>query len=159
MALSTILTNMKTIVDAVSGITAKTYTRKVLANDMMTIIDKFKDPTSELIHTWWISRESTKQIIYAQGPKYAQNHKIVIIGFYGLSEANTTENTFQNLIQTMVADFRADDTLSGACHNCTPMLRGGGDIAGLQVDVVEPRTFCGILCHYAELRLYPQELL
>lgn len=157
MALATIITNIKTTLDTATNISNKTYTRLRLTKDWNNFLSLFKD-SNDKIHGWMITRVSTGQSCMSQGSQLTKTHHIKIIGIYGLKDADDSETTFQTIVENVVTAFNSDDTLSGACFSCTP-TDNAPNVAGIQVDIFEPRLFGDVLCHYCELSLYPQEIL
>jgi hypothetical protein len=110
------------------------------------------------INGWTISRKRTATEQATMG-EIERAHVFMIRGVYGLKDADATESTFQALIEDIQAAFEADDTLGGACRTIDPDWGPMSGAVGLQVDLVEPRMFGGVLCHYAECRLCAIEAL
>jgi len=60
------------------------------------------------------------------------------------------------LIEEVCHDFRTKDTLNGTCETTNPEFGSLAGLSGVQVALVENRTFGGTLCHYCKLRLGAQ---
>lgn len=64
-----------------------------------------------------------------------------IVGFMGLSDADASEILFNAKIDAIRRAFR------------TRALKSADETGYVQVPVIQPVMFCGILCHTAELTL------
>jgi hypothetical protein len=69
-------------------------------------------------------------------------------GYMALDDSAASEKTFDDLVEALIAAFRADDSLGGVVDSCII-----GDIAGLQLDEAGPVMLAGVLCHGARLTL------
>lgn len=150
MSLSSIRTQIKTILEGVSGIgIVHDYER--WSADWKAFLTLFQD-SNDLINGWMFAREKTVQRRVTLGEK-EKAHIFRLRGVYGLKDEDATEKTFQDLIESNVAAFDADETLSGTCLTINPDWGPMDGAVGLQVDLVENRIFGSVLCHYAECRL------
>ena len=75
-------------------------------------------------------------------------HHFLVLGFMGLKDEAGTELEFQDLIEAICDRFRSDTVLRLA-RNVASVER----LTPPQVEIVEPRTFGGVLCHYTEIRI------
>jgi hypothetical protein len=158
MSLATIRAQIKTIFAAVSGIgVVHDYVRWTAERAKMQ--ELFKLEGTDKLHGWVITRSKTPETIYSQGGRTTRTHLFIIRGFYSVSDADESELIFQDLVEAICTAFRADDTLGGTAFSCTPTDDAPAGVAGIQVEAVDYRMFAGVLCHYAELHLYAQELL
>lgn len=147
MALATILDTLRTLMLAIPGMSPKVYTYEPWAAQASEVSALFR--TGLHIHAWTMTRESTEETRLATGRENERRHTIVIRGYYGLAQSGESAITFQALIETVCTTLRNQPTLSGTAEITEPV----------QVALVEPRMFCAVLCHYAELRLIAQELI
>lgn len=147
MSLSLIRAEYKTILESVTGI-GKVHDYSRLATDWKVFLDLFKDPSSETILGWEISREaSPEERLHLSGASPGsvsdRKHIMLIRGYSSLQDATGTQKTFDNLIEAICDKFRPLITLNDVALKVeTPMI----------VSVVTEREFGGVLCHYAELR-------
>lgn len=72
-----------------------------------------------------------------------RRHVYKIHGYLGLQDLLASEKTFQALIDAICAAF-ADTPRLGGAHNSHEFI---------QVNVIEPRMFGGVLCHFCEMSL------
>ncbi|MBI5075632.1 MAG: hypothetical protein HZB62_10780 [Nitrospirae bacterium] len=70
-------------------------------------------------------------------------HQYVIRMYMSLSDADATEKTFNALIEAVKSAFRFNFQLNDTCESAGPV----------SADIIEPRFFGSVLCHYAELSL------
>ncbi len=75
------------------------------------------------------------------------SHQYVIKMYMSLSDADATEKTFNALIEAVKTAFRFNFELNGVCESAGPV----------SADIIEPRFFGSVLCHYAELSLPVRE--
>jgi len=144
MSYSTILAQILSTLQGVTGIGTKVYDYERYAATWKEYLDLFK--ANDLIKGWTITRiatpEETKNVT-----TNLRTHVFVIRGFYSLDDSAATEKTFQVLIESICTAFREDPTLSGVAFDSGPV----------QVDTVGPVMFGQVLCHHCELRLPAQE--
>ena len=145
MSLSGIRDAIKTILEGVSGI-GEVHDYERYHTDAAKL--RALHVTSGRLHSWTITRTRT-QAEYRTNVQTERRHTFVLRGYYALDDVNASEKTFQTLVESIEAAFRSNDTLSGSCELAGP----------LQVERVEPVLFAGVLCHFAELSLWAQELV
>lgn len=139
MSESTVRTGVYTILNAVADV-GKVYDYERWAKDWGTFINLFKTTIGgkAQIRGWEIGRTSAPEDATS-----VKAHKYSIKGYMGIDDSAASEKTFNAVIEAIVAAFRANKMLSGAAL--------GHDF--IQVDLIEPRMFANVLCHYAELSL------
>ena len=153
MSVALIREQIKTILSAVSN-TGKIHEYERFCTDWSKFLDLFKDENEE-INGWTISRKSSSQLIFAQGNDIQRIHHFLLTGFYGMQDEQASELSFQDVIEAIVDKFYDYDTLNDTCFSIAP---NPGEQVGIQVDMIENRIFGNVLCHYAELSLYVQEI-
>jgi len=151
MSESAIRTQIYSIVSAVTNI-GKVYDYERWATGWDVFINLFKTTIAgvDQIRGWEISRRACPES--GTGPEATisqtdRGHDFLIRGYMGIKDADATEKTFNALIESIAAAFRADLTLGGAAS----------EHDFIQVEIIEARTFAGTLCHYAELGLIVHE--
>lgn len=70
-------------------------------------------------------------------------HTFIIRGFLRIKDASATEKIFNALIEAIATAFRSNKTLNSTAQ----------DHDFIQAEVIDSRTFGGVLCHHAELIL------
>lgn len=144
MRLTSIREQIKAILEGVSGIgVVHDYQR--WSATWEKFLDHFKDPDGK-INGWVFTREKTPATCESATHE-SRVHSFKIRGYYGLKDEDATELTFQDLIENISAAFRAKRTLNSTAEDSGPF----------QVDLVEPRLFGSVLCHYCELTLEVEE--
>jgi len=141
VSLSAIRAKIATVMASVDGVeNVSQYER--WTNDRKTFIARFADDDG-IVNAWSITRVRTvsKRI---EMPFVHREHTFIVRGIMGLKDSDATELTFQARVEDVQDAFESEYLLSGTCLNSGPM----------QVKIVEPRIFSGVLCHYAELE-YP----
>lgn len=111
MSLSLIRTQIKTKLEAISGV-ENVYDYKRFSSDLATYKDLFIKDSK--VNTWEIERKSFSRTgIGGNGDVEDVIHEFVIRGFYSSYDAYATEKTFQDLVETICASFINDPTLTG----------------------------------------------
>ena len=153
MALSDIREQIKAILSGVDGIgIVHDYVR--WSSDWKKFLDLYKDADGK-INGWHITRTATPEK-WLTNIEYIRVYEWLIRGIYGLKDEDATEILFQNIIEDICTAFRNKDTLNDTCETVAPEFGSLSGRAGIQVEVVEPRRFGGVLCHYCKLRLGAQ---
>ena len=156
MSLADIREQIKVLLSGVSGIgIVHDYER--WAAEWPKFLDLYKVEATGKLNGWTISRKKTPKSLLAKGGISTRTHHIMIRGIYGLKDSDASELVFQEIIEAIVAEFAKHDTLNATCFTCSATDNAPGDEDGIQVDLVENRSFGGVLCHYAELSLFVQE--
>src|SRR3990172_1080001 len=135
MSLANIRTQIKTILDGVSGIgIVHDYDRYV--NDWNKLLSLFKPTTQAKINGWVITRTATP----AQWSAIARRHRVhsfLIRGFYSHDDASASEITFQALIESIYEAFEDNETLTGTCETTSPDFGPETGKAGIQVALID----------------------
>lgn len=100
---------------------------------------------------WFFYRDNTAELDGDTG-EVRRIHEWQFFGFKGLSDSAASAKSFQDLVETLCATFRADPTLGGVVDDNKNMAQAFGPV-GLQVDAIETVMFASVLCHRARLRL------
>lgn len=109
--------------------------------DWGTFLALFTDPVTGKIFGWEIRRGSMAAA-KLNGAAEDHTHGYVIKGYMGVQDADQTELLFNLKIEELGALFQGNNTLGGVCNDAGPV----------SVEIIDERTFGGVLCHYAELR-------
>jgi hypothetical protein len=117
-------------------------------------LNLFRDADNK-INGWMISRARTPER-WLSNIQFLRVYEYTIRGVYALSDADASELVFQGLIEDICSAFRNEDTLNETCETTNPEFGSLSGLSGVQVEVVEPRLFGTVLCHYTELRLAAQ---
>jgi hypothetical protein len=147
MALATILAEVRTILLAVDGMSPLVYTRERWAAQASIVRSIYV--TAGRLHAWTITRQASAETRLATGHENERRHTLILRGYYSWDDAADSEITFQVLIEEICLVFRALPNLNGTVETSEP----------IQVELIEPRMFCEVLCHYAELRLETLEFI
>jgi hypothetical protein len=140
-----ILADIKTKLESIPDI-GKVYDYERWASSWDKFISLFKSTQHNQIRGWEITRRSISEHIAGA---YFRHHKFKIRGYMSIDDSNATDKTFQQLIEEVCNVFRNADSGSSWFY-------GDGDQsnnAPAQVEVIEPRMFGGVLCHYVEINL------
>ena len=147
MSYSTILAELKTLLDAVTGI-GTTFDYLPLLHDEQTLKSTFV--SSGKLHAWIITRvnaSGTNQTI----AHTLRNHVFDIYGYYALDDANTSEKTFQQLCDTVMNKFDEQENID--------LVASVYVIAPSQLLSFDPVMFCDVLCHRSIIRITAEEEL
>jgi len=137
MSLTDTLKEVQTIMSAVANIgKVHAYRRAVQAENDFS--DLYVD--SGRVKAWDITRESTASNDRTVGAT-EERHLVVVRGYFGVKDADATEQTFQDLIEAVRAALRAKRNLNGKVLDTTPM----------QARIVTAANIGNVLCHYCEL--------
>lgn len=156
MSLPKIRLQIKNILSKVRGV-GKIYDYERWATTWEELINLFRDSKNN-INVWMITRRKTNKYILAQGGEDTRIHLFIIKGIMGLNDKRGTEKIFQDLIEDIVEKFDSYDTLNNSAWSICPVSGVGKLTSGIQVEVVEPRMFGSVLCHFCELHLFVQEI-
>lgn len=144
MSLATIRTQVKTILEGVSGIgLVHEYVR--WATTWEKFLEFFKT-SSNKINGATITRVQTPETCESSDHN-SRRHSFLIRMYYGLKDDDESEITFQLLVENTCAAFRAKRTLNSTAEDSGPP----------QVEILELRMFGTVLCHYAEISLDAEE--
>ncbi len=131
------------------------------AADMAKYIGLFRweaPDGGDQIRGWIVTRERVSEALGGFGASAPgglipagvnrRAHTFLLAGIMGLKDGAASELVFQDLIEAVCDRFRSNDALR--LRSKVPTLER---LQPPQVDVIEPRAFGGVLCHYAEIRL------
>ena len=109
--------------------------------------------SNNLVNAWEISRTGLESIrrnmTQADPAQTTDTHLFTLYGYYGIADAQSTELTFQQLIDDIVAAFRGNATLNNTAAWSS----------SVNADTIERREFYDIAVHYAELTLSATEYI
>ena len=147
MSYTTILAQLKVLLDAVTGI-GTTFDYFRLSRDEQILKATFV--SSGKLHAWIITRDQ------APGENLTtrhtlRNHSFDIYGYYAIDDTNASEKTFQQLCDTVMNKLDEDDNIA--------LVTNVYVIAPSQLVSFEPVMFCDVLCHRAIIRITPEEEL
>lgn len=80
-------------------------------------------------------------------------HTFLLFGIMGAHDASGSELAFQDVVEEICDRFRRHEALRLLDASGAPRVRSLERLQPPQVDVIEMRTFGGVLCHYAEIRI------
>ncbi len=141
MSLSLIRSQIKFKLEAISGV-EKVYDFKRFCSDWTTYKDLFIKDSK--VNTWEIERKSfSKMPRGGSGDVEDTVHDFIIRGFYSFYDALATEKTFQELVETICADFIDDPTLGGKAKMVHVPITGTFTTAMLG----------NVLCHVVEINI------
>lgn len=136
-------TNRAGIYNTLAAVTdiGMVYDYERWAADWNKFIDFFKTTIGGIdqIRGWEISQKAPVN----EDRTSIKRRTYAIKGYMSVNDALATEKTFAALIDAIAAKFRESQTLDGTVK--------GHDF--IQVEMIEPRMFGGVLCHCAELTL------
>ena len=147
MSLSAIREQIKVILAGVAGIgVIHDYER--WAADYGTLMNLFKDSEGRINACIFAQKKRQEKYVVMGAPD--KNRVFGITFIMGLKDSEATGILFEDLLERAVDAFRGNDDLNGACLTCSPEWGEVADLSGLQIGLIEPRMFGGVLCHYAE---------
>lgn len=154
MPLRTILNEIRTRILALPGMTPLVYIYEPWAAQLSAFRAFYVD--QGVLHAWTITRRSTLETRLATGHENERLYTLILRGYYAFANQDVTRQTldpsylvFEAVVEAICDMFRLIPALGSTVETSEPV----------QVDVVEPRMFCEVLCHYAECRLEAQELV
>jgi hypothetical protein len=157
MPLATIRTQIEAILKAADpGSKVYAYRRWITQPD--ALIAELQPVSGGPVRVWMFWVESIAEAL----DTYTQTNQDYVIGFRfyrSLVDADQSEILVADLLQTVRAAFRANETLNGSAFTIIPTAGSMKGAVGLQLDGLEMVTLGGVLCHEARLRLGVEELL
>ena len=144
MALTDNIQAIQTILAGVAGVANVYGTVRNWQSDK-----QFRDgarTASGGVQFWFLTREATEA--EDLGPRLTvRKHTIALHGYAGVNDAASSEQSFQGLIESVVAALGSDRKLGQSARHSGPA----------QVRAVDYRILNGVLCHHAELALLVEE--
>lgn len=150
MSLADIREQIKTIISGVSGI-GIVHDHERLSKEWSKFLNLLKD-TDDRINGCMFSLEKRHKRQSTMGEKEIA-YIFVFRRLMGMRDAEATGIIFENHIEEMADIFDDYEDLNGTCRTINPDWGEMSEGIGMQIDIIEPRMFGGVLCHYAELRL------
>ena len=152
MSLSTVRTEIKTIIEAVTGI-GKVYEYERLTHDFKQYNKLFTK--NDKVNVWQIERPTFKFYVHGSAGSTSgverKIHDFVIHGWYGLSDDLASEKTFQDLVELVCQAFRNKPDLNATAEmiKMSPDNPITGDIG---------KDYLGeVLCHTVRINISIQE--
>lgn len=155
MSLENIRAQTAAIAAGVDGIgVVHEYERWAADWNKMLALFKVEDDDGSRINGLMITRKTTARRKVNVG-EIELAHVLVLRMVMGLKDAAATELTFQALVDALADAFDDNDneTLNDTCDTIRPDWGPMEGAVGLQIDIVEPRMFGSVLCHFFEGRL------
>ena len=147
MSYTTILAQLKILLDAVTGI-GTTFDCFQLVHDEQTLKETFV--SSGKLHAWLITRAQTPG--ENQTAKHTlRNHSFDVYGYYSLEDTTESEKTFQQLCDIVMNKFDEVENIA--------LMDNVYIIAPSQLISFEHVMFCDVLCHRAIIRITAEEEL
>ena len=149
---ASIIADIKSKLEAVTniGVVHDYYRYAANPSTFITLFSYTPTGGSKHIRGWEITRIRAPE--HKRGA-FFRHHVFKLTGYLSLKDANATDKTFQALIDDICEKFRT------AADGATWYYLDGdnGDNAPCQVEIIEPRIFGEILCHYTEIILHVTE--
>jgi len=149
MPLNDIIATVADMLAAVEGVGPNVHARIRWGADEAKFKELFQDDGKIL--GWTVTREATTATDLVGVT--IDKHAIVIRGYLSLSDADATETTFQDLVETIRDAFNQNRRLRVAG------ISKAAFTSRVSVRTVEHRMFGGYLCHYAELVLLADDFV
>jgi hypothetical protein len=141
MSLALIKTQIKTKLEAITGV-ENVYDYKRFCSDWVTYKDLFVKDSK--VNTWEIERKSFSRTGRGgSGDIEDVTHEFIIRGFYSFYDTLESEKTFQNLVETICANFINDPTLGGKAQMVQMPITGEFSTGKLGE----------VLCHIVEINI------
>lgn len=139
MTLAQMRAALKVVLDTVPGV-GRTYDYFRLAHHAAEVQADFKQAGK--LHAWFLTLADDEPFTEARYVGCSRvTGKFWLHGYYALDANGASEKTFEGIVQAAITTFRDDAQLSGAAIDSGP----------LRVKEFGHRTFCDVVCHYAQL--------
>ncbi len=143
MSYTTVIAAINTILSGATNVGSKIYNYDRLETDEASFKAAFKDTTAGYIKAWTITRD-----VIVSEPEVSYNNQVTtnwtIRGYIAFKAgASNREATVQGIIDNIRTVFRGEPRLNNTVLTVSP----------LQVPIIEPRVFAGVLIHYIEMNL------
>ncbi len=146
MSYTTILAELKTDLDSVSGI-GKVYDYFRASDDLEKARETFQK--GRIFHVWMISRFAVDPSDAGTSGLSYRNHEFDLWGYYQIDDSEKSEKTFQALCDTVMDTFDTTANLQPTADSA--MVEAAALLSFDQV------LFAGVLCHRARIRLVVNE--
>lgn len=142
MSYETILAKIKSEIEEITDIgVVHDYQR--YSKDWTTFLSLYRPNGETYIRGWDITRNATAEIYDDVNTTSRRTYSFLIRGWAQLDDSNTSEKTFQGLLEDICDKFRGQLKLDNTAN-----LAGA-----VQIILVEQRQLGSVLCHYAEMTL------
>jgi hypothetical protein len=148
---------IKTALEGVTGI-GQVHDYERWNDDWPSLLLQFQSTISGVaqLRGWTITLGQVQQeVITFQGGGFDETilvrYTYRVRGYLALDDSAATEKTFAALVLAVMTALEGSTTLQGA------VLEREGPVVSL--GTIEHRMFAGVLCHYAELMVHPQEVI
>lgn len=154
MSYATILSSIKTAIEAVTGITGGAG----VVRDFQPHVTRIEDFSTEFegtteVNGWTISRERRAERQLDDGFRFTIVHDIIVRGYgpsFKTGAADTEESTLQNLVDAVCDAIRGSVTIWVEHPEENPQA--------IQVEVIGPVVFGSVLVHSCEMRFSVEEV-
>jgi hypothetical protein len=150
MALNLIKAQLVILLDEVTGV-ENIHDRMKSIHTIKGVWDYLRGANNN-VNSWMITRGTTGESLDSNKGSGVVNiriHKILIKGFYSVSDSDNSEGTFQDLIEAVCAKLRENHTLNGTAFTSNPP----------QVDEVKYQQRSNQLLHMCTISLMVQEYI
>lgn len=154
-AVNAIREQIKVILQGVPGV-GVVHDRIRWASEAQKMLNLFKDSEGRINAVMFRRDKMAKTSVSLEAQKM-RAHVWLIIVIRAFSDEKSSELEFDDLLTEIEERFDDYDTLNGTCMSCDMAYGPMADQSNIQIELVEPRMFGGVLCHYAELRLQTVE--
>jgi hypothetical protein len=136
-----------------TGKIGKIYGHLLYANNDADLVGFFKDANSR-IDVGFITRESTDS--QDRGPNNNYDLHTLVLAWYrsvtrNSDDSTNSEDAFQDDVESVRATFNSNRKLTVASVHKSPWC------SSMSARMVGYVSFCGVLCHYAELVIVPSD--
>lgn len=150
MSLADIREQIKIILQGVPGIgVVHDYER--WSTDWNKFLEHYKDANGK-INGCTFAREKRLKKQMTIGER-ERAHVFVISRIMGLKDSASTGIVFDDHLEALGDAFDDYETLNNTCLTINPDWGPMDGAVGLQIEIIEPRMYGQVLCHYAEGRL------
>lgn len=160
MSYETVTTRIKQTLERVDGIyNVHTYLRDIPDENEFETAFKVKTPDGDLLSAWMMTRISltAEQPTIDYASIYDVSHKIELQGFYGLSDQDSSETKFQEILDNLMNKFRTKFALE---DETTGVALAGITLAEpLQITEIGHGQFSNYFVHFCRVLLSIKERL
>jgi hypothetical protein len=157
MSLSAIRTAIETTLKAADP-GSKVYAYRRWITQPEALLAELQPVEHGPIRVWmfWLESLAESMETYTQSN---QDYQFGLRFYRSLVDVEQSEIAVVELVQTVRAAFRANQTLDGEAFTIVPTSGPMRSAVGLQLDSLEVVTLGGVLCHQASLRLGVEEIV